>query len=98
LISDAASLRLVHAGVPVDVVCYFFDPTTLMELTTKGYMCAGTPVFNPHDNTTSTDVDTSIARKPGGVAGNCTDTGDNAADFTLMSPSTPADTASPPTP
>jgi hypothetical protein len=61
-------------------------------------VCAGTPATNPHDNTTNTDTDASIVRLPGGAAGNCTDTGNNAVDFIAESPSTPEDSASPPTP
>jgi hypothetical protein len=43
-------------------------------------------------------TDASIERKPGGAGGNCTDTGDNASDFTAQTPATPMSTASPPTP
>jgi hypothetical protein len=53
---------------------------------------------NPHDNTSSTDVDASVERKPGGVGGNGQDTGDNAADFSTAMPANPQDLASPPTP
>jgi hypothetical protein len=65
------------------------------------FTCAGTPASNqPHNNTGSaaSDTDASLARKPGGAAGNCTDTGDNAADFTAESPATPESSQSPPTP
>ncbi len=94
-VTDATSLKLVQSGTTVDAVCYYFGTTNPFDST---YACEGTPVVNPHDNTTSTDVDASIVRKPGGAAGNCTDTGDNASDFQTSTPATPLDTSSPPTP
>jgi hypothetical protein len=93
-IADAASLVLAHAGVTVDAVCYYHGSNPFNGT----YTCEGTPVPNPHDMTTSTDSDASIERKPGGAGGNCTDTGDNASDFITQTPSTPENTASPPTP
>ncbi len=93
-IADAASLVLSHAGTTVDVVCYYYgsDPFN------GTYTCEGTPAVNPHDDTSSTDSDASLARKPGGAGGNCTDTGDNAGDFITQTPATPENTMSPPTP
>jgi hypothetical protein len=99
-IVDAASLRLVHAGTTVSAVCYAYSAATQAAFDAT-FTCAGTPVSNlPHDDVASAagDVDTSIARRPGGAAGNCTDTGDNAADFVAESPATPESSASPPTP
>jgi hypothetical protein len=93
-VADAASLVLAHAGTTVDAVCYYYGSNPFNGT----YTCEGTPVVNPHDMTTSTDSDASIERKPGGAAGNCTDTGDNADDFITQMPSTPENTMSPPTP
>jgi hypothetical protein len=99
-IVDAASVRLVQGGKVVDAVCYGFDATTLGAFDAT-FTCAGTPASNlPHDDTASakSDVDTSLSRKPGGAAGNCTDTGDSAADFVAESPAAPRASTSPPTP
>jgi hypothetical protein len=93
-VSDASSLVLSHAGSTVDAVCYYYGTNPF----NSSYTCEGTPVLNPHNMTTTTDQDASIERRPGGAAGNCTDTGNNAADFVVQMPSTPQSTASPPTP
>lgn len=93
-ITDAGAIQLLHAGVVVDALCYVYGTVTL----DSSYGCPGTPVVNPHNNGTSTDVDSSLERLPGGAAGNCTDTGNNAADFAQQTPATPQNTASPPTP
>ncbi len=93
-ITDDGAIQLVHGGTTVDTLCYVFGTTTL----DSSYGCPGTPAVNPHDNTTSSDVDESLVRLPGGAAGNCTDTGNNAADFTTATPATPQNTQSPPTP
>ena len=78
----------------MDAVCYYFGSNPFDAT----FTCEGTPILNPHDNTTNTDTDASIERKPGGTAGNCTDTGDNASDFQATMPATPLCTSSPPTP
>ncbi len=99
-IVDAAGLRLVHAGVTVSAVCYAYNAATMASFDAT-FTCPGTPVSNlPHNNTSSaaSNTDASIARLPGGAAGNCTDTGDNASDFVAESPATPESSASPPTP
>jgi hypothetical protein len=99
-IPDAASLRLVHAGKTVSAVCYGYNASTLGAFDAT-FTCSGTPMSNlPHNNTTSaaSDADASIARKPGGPAGNCADTGDDASDFVAESPATPEDSTSSPTP
>ena len=93
-ITDAGAIQLVHAGTTVDTLCYVFGTTTLDAT----YGCPGTPAVNPHDDTTSTDVDKSIERLPGGALDNCTDTGDNSADFATQVPAVPRNTQSPPTP
>jgi large repetitive protein len=98
-ITDATSLRLVHSGVTVDAVCYAFDNATAALLGDASYTCEGATVTNPHNNTTSTNADSSIERKAGGAAGNCVDTNSNVADFlTPMSPANPQNSASPPVP
>jgi hypothetical protein len=99
-ITDASSLKLMHSGQIVDAVCFGFDAKTMAAFA-AGYDCEGTPVSNqPHDDGAGSpsDSDASIERKPGGAAGNCTDTGDNASDFAARAPATPLNSQSPPTP
>ena len=99
-ITDATSLRLVQSGTTVDAVCYGFDATSIAVFTSDAtYTCEGSPVANnPHNNTTAGNVDGSIERKAGGASGNCTDTGDNAADFLVDAAANPQSTASAATP
>jgi len=100
-LTDATSLTLTQNGTTIDAVCYAFDATTTATLQMTGFTCSGTPVSNaPHDNTSSvtSNVDVSVERKPGGTAGNCTNTGDNSADFTTQTPATPLNASSLPTP
>ncbi|MFT3766682.1 MAG: DUF4215 domain-containing protein [Minicystis sp.] len=98
-ITDATSLRLMHSGTKVDAVCYGFDTTSKAPFTTDAtYTCEGAPVTNPHNNATATNADASIERKPGGSAGNCSDTGDNATDFATLMPANPQNSQSAPTP
>jgi hypothetical protein len=99
-ISDAASVILVHGNAVVDVVCFYYDTTTQMTLNCPGgaFTCAGTPVMNPHDNTTSTDTNASLERLPGGAGGNMVNTQNNAADFKATQPADPHDLASAPVP
>jgi hypothetical protein len=97
-IPDAASLRLLHGGAVVDALCFAYDATTTYDAT---FTCEGSVASNaPHDNTSSatSNADVSLARKPGGARGNCTDTKDNASDFVNEKPATPEDTASAATP
>jgi hypothetical protein len=99
-ITDAASVALELAGSPIDAVCYFYDAKTLASFDPT-FECEGAPVSNlPHDNasTATSDADVSLERLPGGAAGNCTDTGDNAADFVSQIPADPRNAASSPTP
>jgi len=94
-IVDEASLVLYVNGAPIDAVCYYnlgTDPAEFGAL----YTCAGTPVYNPQDGSTSAMIDRSIARKPGSGMGSCTDSNDNALDFAVEDPSVPEDTESPP--
>jgi hypothetical protein len=98
-IKDASSVKLTHNGQIVDAVCFGFDAKTLGAF--AGYDCEGTPANNlPHDDGAGglSDSDASLERLPGGVDGNCTDTGDSAADFGSRAPATPMSTQSPPTP
>jgi len=98
-ITDATALRLSRTGVVMDVLCYGSDATTLMVFVNDPtYACEGTPTMNVHDNTTGTNTDKSIERKPGSRAGNGQDTNDNATDFAALTPSNPQSSASAPTP
>jgi hypothetical protein len=97
-VTDASSVRLVHAGTAVDAVCYAYDAASAVPFASATYTCEGTPVTNLHDNTTSTNADASIERRPGGAAGNGQDTDDNTADFAMQMPSAPQSTTSPLTP
>src|SRR5262249_54656867 len=102
-IPDASSVMLLHNGVVVDAVCFYFDAATLANLTTCATpdTCEGMPASNlPHDTTNNgaSNSDVSIERKPRGAAGNGQDTGDSATDFVNNTPSTPQNLASPPTP
>jgi hypothetical protein len=93
-ITDAGGLQLVHGGTTIDTLCTIYDTVTLDST----YGCEGTPVLNPHDNTANTNTNASVERAPGGGGGNCTDTGNNEADFKAQMPATPQNTASPATP
>jgi len=99
-IPDAASVILVQGNNVVDALCFYYDSTTLATLTgcSNPYTCNGTPVMNPHDNTTATDTNESLERRPGGSGGNTVDTGDNANDFAVNTTADPHDLASVPVP
>ena len=99
-IPDAAAVVLVHGTTTVDALCFYYDQSTLGALTTcaTAYPCEGTPVQNPHNNTSGSNVDTSLERLPGGAAGNAVDNNNNAGDFVVTSPSNPRNLASPPAP
>jgi hypothetical protein len=99
-ITDAGSLVLLQGTTNVDAVCYAYDLVTtgILVQGVVPYTCNGTPAANPHDDTSGTDADASIERRPGGQFGNCTDTKDNAYDFVAQMPATPGDLASPPEP
>jgi hypothetical protein len=99
--SDGASVFLEHeADVVVDAVCFYFNQASQDNLTlcSTEYHCEGAPIMNPHDNTTGTNSDASLERKPGAAGGNATDTGVSSADFASISPSSPQNLASPATP
>jgi methylglyoxal synthase len=95
-ISDAASLVLVHASATVDALCFSYDVTTQLTLTTctTPYVCEGLPATNPHDNTTGTDTNASLERKPGGTGGNGIDSNQNSNDFASVAADDPHDLAS----
>jgi hypothetical protein len=100
-ITDAGSVKIVHAGAVVDSLCYCFDATTCAALGGAGYDCEGTPASNlPHDNTTGggSNADVSLERLPGGGAGSWWDSDDNASDFHSLAPAEPQNAASALTP
>ena len=99
-ISDATSVGLVHDGVTVDAICYYFDAAGLAGYDAT-YTCEGTPVNNqPHDDSASaaSNVDVSLERLASGGSPSCQDTGDSASDFVVKTPADPQSTTSPPTP
>ena len=95
-IPDAASLVLLHGGATVDALCFQYDAATTTTLTTCSvpYVCEGTPALNPHDNTSGTNTDASLERKPGGSGGNTVDANDNATDFLSNAAADPHNLAS----
>ena len=105
-LSDAASIELLHGATVVDAVCFYYDPTNLLPLTSAcpggiPFVCEGTPVSNlPHDGPSPGGTsDVSIERKPGGALGNGTDTDNNVSDFkTFVAPANPQHLQSAPTP
>lgn len=99
-IPDAASVVLQHGNTVIDALCFYFDATTQGTLTgcSGPYICEGTPITNPHNNTSGTNADASLERKPGGAAGNTVDTNDNGTDFATNAAADPHDLASAPTP
>jgi hypothetical protein len=99
-IVDAASLMLYHGTTLVDALCFYYDTTTETNLTTCStpYVCMGMPAKNPHDNTTGTDVNASLERKPGGSGGNTQNTYDNVNDFAQNASPDPHDLTSKATP
>jgi hypothetical protein len=99
-LTDAGSIVLVQGGKNIDVVCYAYDAFTsgLLGNVLDPFTCAGMPANNPHDDTSGTNMDISLERRPGGALGNCTDTMNNAYDFLEQMPADPADLASPPAP
>jgi hypothetical protein len=100
-ITDATSLRLMQGTTVVDAVCYAYSATTTAAFGAATYTCEGTPVSNlPHNDGSgaASNVDASVERLPGGLAGGCADTGDNAVDFAPRAPAGPESSQSPPTP
>ncbi len=98
-LTDAGSLVLTQNGTTIDALGYYFDSTTLAQLSTGiGFILAGTPAVNPHDNSNGTNTDQSLERKPGGSGGNATNTSNNANDFQTTSPADPENSASPAVP
>jgi hypothetical protein len=99
-ITDASSVMLFHGNTVVDALCFYYDAATQAALTgcSTPYICEGTPVMNPHNNTTASNVDASLERKPGGALGNTQDSGDNAADFATLMPAYPRNSQFAPAP
>ena len=98
-IKDAGSARLLKSGAVIDQVCYSYNAATAAELVdvAKSFGCKGTPVSNlPHNDGTSgaSNTDVAVERKPGGAAGNCGSTGDDATDWASLTPADPRNTAS----
>lgn len=88
-IADAGSVTLVDFLATVDAVCFAYDTISEGIINFGFYACEGDVATNAHNETTATNTNKSIERKPGGTAGNCTDSNDNATDFTIKSPATP---------
>ncbi len=100
-LTDAASLRLLQNSTSVDALCYYnADDVGSASgfLNVLVYDCEGIAVGNPHNDTNATNTDSSLERKPGGTAGNCTDTDSNFDDFISQAPSTPENTKDAPAP
>jgi len=102
-LSDAAGVRLRYDAITMDAVCFYQanNPLSAADfanpfLDLYPYQCEGLPVGNPHNANESADA--SIERKPGGLAGNCTDTNSNFDDWVAQSPSTPQSSKDPPAP
>ncbi len=102
-ISDAASVVLVHGATVIDALCFYYDSATTrstrrLEAVQQPFTCSGTPVMNLHDNTTASDNNQSLERKPGGAGGNTMNTHDNASDFIAQATADPHDLTSVPVP
>jgi len=81
-ISDNGGIALATgAGTIIDQVGVTTTVTAYREGTPLGVLL-------------STNIDRSYERKSGGASGNATDTDDNAADFTLVTPANPQNLAS----
>ncbi len=81
--SDGANVVLYHGSTVSDAICFSADTPSFTLLTTcaNPYTCEGTPATNPHDNSTGTNADKSLERKPGGAGGNGIDTNVSSNDF-----------------
>jgi hypothetical protein len=95
-IADSGSMTLMHGTTVVDALCFYLS--TQSSFTCSGSTCEGTQIQNPHDDTTNTNTNASLERKPGFTMGNTQNTGNNAADFFVNTSPDPHDLASPPTP
>lgn len=94
-ITDKVSVILTRDSVVMDAVCIWFGTTEPpFETATPAYTCEGDPVLNPGGSTSN---DKSVERKPGGVDGNCIDTGSSVDDWQQIIPSNPQNLSSPPT-
>lgn len=77
----------------IDSLCYGYDEASKAFVSSQ-FACPSTPAHNPHNETDATSLGVSIERKPGGWAGNCLDTSNNANDFGVSSPANPQNLAS----
>jgi hypothetical protein len=77
---DAGSLVLRRDTQTIDALCFHFDTTTSSALTTcsVAYVCEGTPILNPHNNTTTSNQDTSLERTGSEQQNNSIDFGPTA--------------------
>ncbi len=92
LVADKAAVVLKDKTTVLDALCIYCGTGTFDAT----YQCEGTPINMT--GCTSSTLDRSEERKPGGAAGNATDTNDNTADFSLISPANPQNLQSAPTP
>ena len=97
-VTDASSVVLKKSGAVIDALCFCYNMASCTSVSAAGYICEGTAVMNPHDNSAATSTDASLERKPGGGLGNCIDTGDSSADFATTTPANPQSSASALTP
>lgn len=77
---DAGSLVLRRDTQTIDALCFHFDTVTSSALTTcsVAYVCEGTPILNPHNNTTTSNQDTSLERTGSEQQNNSIDFGPTA--------------------
>ncbi len=88
---DEVSVLLRRGTTALDAACIYVGTNTFDAT----YACEGTPFLYVG---ASNNTDRSIERDPGGAAGNGSDTNDNTADFTLITPAAPQNLQSAPTP
>jgi hypothetical protein len=93
-LTDSGSVVLRQGTAAMDALCFSFDSVTATALTTCAtpFVCEGSPVTNPHDNTTATNTDSALDRRNG------VDTGDNSLDFATLAVSNPRNSSHPSVP
>ncbi|HTJ83727.1 MAG TPA: hypothetical protein VL400_18535, partial [Polyangiaceae bacterium] len=79
LVTDKASVVIRRGTTVLDAACLYCGTTNPFG---TGYTCEGTPIVLT--GCTSSNTDKSVERKPGGAAGNGTDTGDTSMDFSIV--------------
>ncbi len=89
LVPDKPSVIIRRGNTIIDAACFYFGGNPFVA----GYNCEGTPFVYVSGNT-----ERGFERGPGGAAGNATDTGNTAADFTQIMPGNPQHLGSAPTP